>query len=180
MLSSARRSVEGAQSCVRLAANVTVPGVRLRITGAAAELRYSRVLANLRSGRDLDEVNDARLLRTKELHRHHAHVSGRSSAVSVVTRLLTHCSETTSEYSGCSEFTKAFDDVSEHNCRRRCSNLEQCRTSFGCAFTIRKDALEVERGRTHLVGDRRLLVTLTLLTVGMTLRLRSRASPCRS
>jgi len=40
LLSSARRSLEGAQSCVRLAANVTVPGVRLRITGAAAELEY--------------------------------------------------------------------------------------------------------------------------------------------
>lgn len=88
LLSFARRSVEGAQSCVRLAANVTVPGVRLRITGAAAELRHSRVLANLRSGRDLDElVNDVQMLHTNGLHQNHAHVSRRSSAVSVVTRL---------------------------------------------------------------------------------------------
>jgi len=127
LLSFARRSIEGAKSCVRLAANVTVPGVRLRSTGAAAELRYSRVLANLRSGRD-EHVNDATLLHTQGLHGYHPHVSGRSNAVSVLTRLLEHCSETTSKRFGlqaCSELTNAFDDVSEHNYRRYCSDLEQ-------------------------------------------------------
>lgn len=101
LLSSARRSIEGAQSSLRLAANVTVPGVRLRITGAAAELRQRRVLANLCSGQQVDElVNDAQLFHTKELHGYHAHVSGRSSAMSVATCLLKHCSETTSKRKG--------------------------------------------------------------------------------